>query len=125
MKFCRNDSGSVTIEFVLWLPLALFLVMMAVDTTFAFLGLSNMWQVSRETARVMSRYGMDDATATAKAAEAGTFLGVTPTVSVTYSSGDVIVAMSMPADALSPFGVLGFTGDKNITTFVTHTMEPL
>ena len=125
MKFCRDDSGSVTIEFVLWLPLALFLVMMAVDTTFAFLGMTNMWQVSRETARVMSRYGMDDATAEATAASAGTFLGYTPSVSVSYSSGDVLVAMSMPAGALTPFGMLGFTGSQNITTIVSHTMEPL
>jgi len=124
MKFCRDENGSVTIEFVLWLPLALYLVVMAVDATFAFLGLTNMWQVSRETARVMSRYGMSEADAEAQAATSGTFLGITPTVSIAYNSGDVVVAMSMPAQGLTPFGVFGFTSSTNITTVVSHAMEP-
>ena len=124
MKFCRNESGSVTIEFVLWLPLALFLVLLAVDATFAFVGLSNMWQVSRETARVLSRYGMSDSDAIATAEAAGSFIGNTPTVSIAYNSGDVVVAMSMPAAGLTPFGIFGWTPSQNITTVVSHTMEP-
>lgn len=124
MKFLRNESGSVTIEFVLWLPLALYLVLMAVDATFAFLGLTNMWQVARESARELSRYE-DVATVKAKAAMSGSFLGQTPTVDVTPNGGDIVVAMSMPAKGLTPFGVFGFTSSTNITIVVSHAMEPL
>ena len=53
--FGKKEDGSVTIEFVLWLPLLMALVLMATDASVAFMRQSHMWQVSRDTARIVSR----------------------------------------------------------------------
>ncbi len=125
MRFRRDETGSVTVEFVLWLPVVLAILLVAVDVTFAFIGIGNMWQVSRETARVVSRYGMTEATAESWATHQGTFTKTSPSVDVAFETGDVIVTMTMPFAAMVPFGMLGLPDDYIYTTQVRHAMEPL
>lgn len=124
-RFKKDESGAVTIEFVLWLPMVLLLLLMAVDATFAFIGMGNMWQISRETARVVSRYGMSESEAETWAAQQGTFTKQVPTVDVAFDSGDVVVTMQTPIHSLTPFGMLSFGTDYQFTSQVRHAMEPL
>lgn len=125
MRFVKNENGSVTIEFVLWLPVVLLLILTVVDATFAFIGMGNMWQVSRETARIVSRYGMEETAAETWAASQGTFTKSIPDVDVAFETGDVIVTMSTPIHSLTPFGMLSFGTDYAYVTQVRHSMEPL
>lgn len=125
MKFRSDESGSSTIEFVLWIPLVFAFVLIAADASMAFMRQSQMWQVSRETARIVSRYGMDELTAEAFAAAQGTIGETVPVVDVAFGSGDVTVSMQMPTAALAPFGILTFVASDVTTTRVTHAMEPL
>lgn len=124
-SFRRDEEGSVTIEFVLWVPLLLAFLLFATDVTLAFMRQSHAWQVSRETARIVSRYGMDEAAAEAYALENGTMGSSIPAVDVTIGAMDVIVTMSLPTSSLTPFNTLGFVLGDQVTTRVTHTMEPL
>ncbi|WP_177208320.1 TadE/TadG family type IV pilus assembly protein [Tropicimonas isoalkanivorans] len=115
----------MTIEFVLWLPLFALLLLLAADATLAFMRQSQMWQVSRETARVVSRYGMDEQTAEAFAASAAGMGATTPDVDVTLQDAFVTVDMAMPLRAMAPFGILRFVGGDEISVRVTHAMEPI
>ncbi|MFT5304054.1 MAG: hypothetical protein ACI814_004878 [Mariniblastus sp.] len=124
-RFLNDLSGSVTIEFVLWVPMIFFFMLLATDASLAFMRQSQMWQVSRETARVVSRYGMDEAAAESFAASGAKFGSYTTSVDVSFVSGDVIVTMAVPSRALAPFGTLGFLMNEKISTRVTHAMEPL
>ena len=72
-RFVNDLSGSVTIEFVLWVPMIFFFMLLATDASLAFMRQSQMWQVSRETARIVSRYGMDEAAAVSFAASGAKF----------------------------------------------------
>lgn len=125
MRFVRDEDGSVTIEFVLWLPVVFAMLLIAVDATFAFIGMGNMWQTARETARVVSRYGMTEAEAETWAAQQASYTTIAPTVDVAFGSGDVVVTMNMPIRAMTPFGMLGFATTYVHTTQVRHAMEPV
>ena len=124
-SFPRDEDGSTTIEFVLWLPLLVALLLFATDVTLAFMRQSHAWQVSRETARIVSRHGMDEAAAEAFAREKGTTGAGVPEVDVSFDGMDVVVTMSLDASALTPFNTLGLLMGDRVTTRVTHAMEPL
>ena len=91
----------------------------------AFMRQSHQWQVSREAARIVSRYGMTEAQAEAYVAREATVGEVVPTVDVRFDLANVIVETSMPIEAMTPFGTLNFVAGDKITSRVTHTMEPL
>ena len=124
-SFRKEEEGSTTIEFVLWVPLLLTLLLFATDVTLAFMRQSQVWQVSRETARIVSRHGMDVAAAEDYARGIGTIGTSVPEVDVSVNGGDVVVTMSLPSAGLTPFNTIGLLLGDRITTRVTHTMEPL
>lgn len=123
-SFKRDEEGNTTIEFVLWFPLLVFLLLFATDVTMAFMRQSHVWQVSRETARIVSRHGMDEAAAEAFARDKGRMGASIPDVDVSFEGSDVVVVMSLPTATLTPFNTLGLVIGNQVTTRVTHAMEP-
>ena len=123
-RFRLEEDASVTIEFVLWLPLLCFLFLIATDATVAFMRQSQMWQVSRDTARIVSRHGMTTSVAETYARENAAFGNTTPLVLVQTSGTQVMVAIQTPADEMTIFGTLNFALGDNVTTRVIHAMEP-
>ncbi len=123
-RFRREEDAGVTIEFVLWLPLLCFLFLVATDATVAFMRQSQMWQVSRDTARIVSRHGMTQSVAETYARENAAFGSTTPAVLVQTTGTQVIVAIQTPANEMTVFGTLNFALGENITTRVVHAMEP-
>ena len=124
LRFKKDETGSVTIEFVLWLPLLMGLFLIATDATVAFMRQSQMWQVSRDTARIVSRHGMTETAAKDYATLNAAFGATVPFVDVTASGSEVVVAISAPASAMTVFGTLDFVLGADITTRVVHAMEP-
>lgn len=51
--FLCEDQGAVTIEFVLWVPIVLGLLITAIDATTLYVTHTEMWNVARDTARRM------------------------------------------------------------------------
>jgi Flp pilus assembly protein TadG len=49
----RDDRGAVTIEFVLWIPIMVALLVTAIDATTLYVTQTEMWNVARDTARRM------------------------------------------------------------------------
>lgn len=60
--FLRDEKGSVTIEFILWIPLIMALVALVIDATTIYVTQTEMWNVARDTARRMVQ-GMTEAEA--------------------------------------------------------------
>lgn len=54
----KEDSGSVSIEYVLWLPLFILLVFTIVDVSLMFTANARMWDAAREGARRMAIHNM-------------------------------------------------------------------
>lgn len=123
-RFKTDEDASVTVEFVLWLPILCSLFLLATDATVAFMRQSQMWQVSRETARIVSRHGMTDIVARNYAKQNAAFGSNVPEVRVDMIGTDVVVAIEAPASAMTVFGTLNFALGEKITTRVRHAMEP-
>jgi len=50
-RFCRDERGSVTIEFVIWVVPFLFMLAATVDASMLYLTHTEMWNVARDIAR--------------------------------------------------------------------------
>lgn len=51
--FLCEEQGAVTIEFILWMPIVVALLVTAIDGTMLYVTHTEMWNVSRDTARRM------------------------------------------------------------------------
>ena len=52
-QLIRDDRAAVTIEFVLWIPIIVALLVTAIDATTLYITHTEMWNVARDTARRM------------------------------------------------------------------------
>ena len=53
-RFLKDERGSFTIEFVLWVPLFAFLLMVASDASFMYLTMTRMENAARDAVRQVS-----------------------------------------------------------------------
>jgi Flp pilus assembly protein TadG len=125
--FAAGSEGSVTVEFVLWLPVFMSVIMLSTDASVLFMRQSNFWNVSRETARIVSRHGLDAVAAENFAAANARFGDYTPDVAVTVDalSSTVTVRITGDSGMMAPFGVLGFAMGDKVSVQVTPTLEPI
>lgn len=123
-RFMSREDGSTTIEFVLWLPLLVGVLMVAVDASVLYMRQSNLWQVSRDTARIVSRHGMTEGVAEAYARSEVQFGDYVPNVDVEIDGQLVTVTMSASLDQISPLGIFNFAVGEQLVASITHAMEP-
>ncbi len=62
-QFLRDEHGSATIEFVLWVPIFVVILVAATDATVLYLHHTEMWNVSRDVARRVAVGDMSEADA--------------------------------------------------------------
>lgn len=123
-----DESGSITVEFVLWIPVFMVIIALTVDVSLMFLRQSNMWQVAQDTARqVSTRQIRTEANAVLYAIPRATYSGYTPEVRVTIDAGQeaVRVVISVPVKSVGVFGVLNIGGENDLVAVVTHRLEPV
>jgi Flp pilus assembly protein TadG len=124
-EFVTSDDGTSTIEFVLMLPLFIMFLMLVTDASLLFLRHTTLMNVSRDTARIVSRHAMTPPEAKAYAEESASTVTSPATAEITVDSGFVTVVLTANASASAPFGVISFAVDENITVSVISTMEPV
>jgi Flp pilus assembly protein TadG len=126
-SFCRATDGSITVEFVMWVPVFLMIFLAITDASLMFMHQSNFWNVSRDTARIVSRHGLDAEAAEAYARGNAAFGSYSPDVDVVVNeqAATVTVTISGKTAAMAPFGVLGFAVGDRISTRVTQSLEPI
>lgn len=126
-SFLRRDQGSVTIEFVLWLPVLFALVLLTADTSLLFLRHSNFLTISRDAARVVARHGLDAEAAQDWAAEQARIGDYRPEVTVRIDPVADTVTVSIRAEAgrIAPFGMIRFALDDRVGAAVTLVREPI
>lgn len=123
-RFFDREGGAVTVEFVLWLPLLLGILLVAVDASVLYMRQSNMWQVSRDTARIVSRHAMDADAARAYAVLQSKLGDTIPTVDVQIAGPLVTVRMAADLDDLAPIGVFNFALNEQLRAEITQALEP-
>lgn len=126
-SFLRAETGSAAVEFSLWVPVFLAILMLGADASTAFTRQSNLWRLSYETARIVSRHALD-AEAGADFARKRMRIGsYTPEVEVTIDDATQTVTVSVTVDAgeIAPFGILSSTLGDQFSFVVAQTLEPI
>ncbi|MDH5798215.1 MAG: pilus assembly protein [Paracoccaceae bacterium] len=124
-KFARDGEGGATVEFVIWIPFFMGLILMITDVSMLFTRQSNFWNVSRDTARIVARHGMDGAAAAEYAQAHAAFGEFLPEISVEITSTEVTIAISALTAQVAPFGFFSFSDNARISARVTQALEPL
>jgi Flp pilus assembly pilin Flp len=123
-RFMSQENGSTTVEFVLWLPLLVAVLIVAVDASVLYMRQSNLWQVSRDTARIVSRHGMTEAVAEAYARNEAMFGDYVPTVDVQVNGQVVTVTMAASLNEIAPIGIFNFALNEDLVASISHAVEP-
>lgn len=55
INFRKDENGSVSVEFVLWIPIFIFLIAIITDLSIVYVVNANMYDVARDTARRWSQ----------------------------------------------------------------------
>jgi Flp pilus assembly protein TadG len=125
-RFWAAEEGNASVEFTVLLPVFMGLVVFAADTATIFTRQSNMWNVSQQTARIVSRHALDAEAAEDFAAGLLRQGGYTPDVKVDVDADTqiVTVVISAASDELAPFGILSQAMDDRLTVSVSQALEP-
>ena len=125
--FLSAETGSATVEFALWVPVFVAIMLLGADASAAFTRQSNFWSVSYETARIVSRHALDAEAGAAFARKNMQIGSYTPEVAVTIDKVTQTVTVLVTADfgKMAPFGILAIGLDEPLSFAVTQTLEPI
>ena len=127
-----SDGGTVTVEFMLWVPLVFLLIFFAIDVSLIYLKQADMWNVARDSARrlsVSSTYTNGQAQVDAKAQLFNSLQGATVTATGgppnnPSSGANKVVTISIPLCQASLFRVVGcYDNSLTLTARVTMASE--
>jgi len=124
--FLRDEKGAVTIEFVLWVPIFVGLLVLVTDASIIYLTHSEMWNVARDTTRRMTTEQITTKAEARNYAAAHLFLGARTYVIDPDFGGDMNVTIAIGLDDAAIFGfffksILG----QSLVASVTMRREPL
>jgi Flp pilus assembly protein TadG len=100
--FSRNENGGATVEFVLWVPVFVFVLCLVADASLIFGGQAQVLRIVQDSNRAVS-IGRFRTTDEAKAYIESRIGQITPNaeVTVTIASGIVRTVVDMPASDLT------------------------
>ena len=125
--FLRDQRGSQTIQFVLFVPLFMLLLVIVTDASILYLTSSEMENVARDTARRMAAKQLTSETeAEAYAASQLTMYPNTYALSASYDpNGQMVMVISVPVANAMVFGMfLAPLFDEKLEARVTMRAEP-
>jgi Flp pilus assembly protein TadG len=108
-NFGREQRGTITVEFVIWIPVFLVIMAFMADGCLLYLMQADMWSVARDTARRMTTGQMNAEVAHDYAASQMMYPNKPYTITTTAGVDDV-VEISIPVKDASVFGVLAAYG---------------
>jgi Flp pilus assembly protein TadG len=123
-RLWRGERGTVTVEFVLWIPIFLIILAFTADACKLYLTQANMWDVARDTTRRMSIGQYCDATTAQTYAQGQLYFGaLSYTFNVTKGTVDT-VEISTPIASASVFGLLASYGGFSAGTLDAKVVMP-
>lgn len=123
--FLADETGGATIEFVMMVPLFTVILLLLVDASLLFLRQTSLMNISRDTARIVSRYAMTPAEAETYAEANASTAQALAVAQVTIVNGFVTVTITSNARSSAPFGIVSFAVGDNIVGRAISTMEPV
>jgi len=125
-KFLRDEHGSATIEFVLWVPVFVVILVAATDATILYLHHTEMWNVSRDVARRVAVGDMSEADAVNVVGTEMYLYSSAYTVSTSNPTDlDVSIQIQTSIADASVFGFFKPVLGRYLTATVTMRREPI
>lgn len=122
-RFWKQEDGNATVEFVLWLPLIMGIVVGAFDLNIVLMTQNNMYNVARDTARRVSIGELTAAQAQKYALSKLTYMNFDYGVDVTVGK-DVVVQINTNLSDVATLGIMGGHGKYTLDAAVTMRKEP-
>lgn len=127
--FLRQEGGSATIEFVLWLPIVMAVLLLVVDSSMLFLSRSHAMRVLQDTNRLYS-VGQFTGTAAERVTKAQNYAlsrlrGLSPSATATTTESNRVVRTSatMSTKEIAAIGFLGMMIDTTMVVSAEHRVE--
>ena len=125
-QFLRDEHGSATIEFVLWVPIFVVILVAATDATILYLHHTEMWNVSRDVARRVAVGDMTEADAVTVVQNEMFLYSRAYTVATSDPAElDVWIMIQTSVRDASVFGFFEPVMDRYLTAMVTMRREPI
>jgi len=126
--FLGDKKGAVTIEFVLWVPIFVGLLVLVTDASIIYLTHSEMWSVARDTTRRMTTGQITTRDQARDYAAAHLFLGsrtyvIDPT-DPALAEMNITIAIGLDGAAIFGFFFKSILG-RTLVASVTMRREPL
>lgn len=127
--FLRQEDGSSTIEFVLWLPLVMAILLLIVDSSMLFMSRTHAIRVLQDTNRLYS-VGQFTGTPAERITKAQTYAlnrlqGLSPsaTIITTETNRVVRTRATMETAEIASIGFLGMMIDTTLVVSAEHRVE--
>jgi Flp pilus assembly protein TadG len=126
-RFAAAECGNTTVEFTLWVPAFVGVLMLGADASTAFSRQSNLRNVMQETARFISRHALDAEEGEAFVRKRVGLGSYTPDVDIVIDETTQIVTVAVSVDPaeMAPFGLLALVMGDRISVSVSQALEPL
>jgi Flp pilus assembly protein TadG len=123
-RFARCQSGALTVEAVLWVPVYLFLFVFIADVSLIFHGQAKATRIAYDGNRIASVGAFETETETS-AAIRGRIHVFSPqaTVNTTFGSDNVTTTVVMPAADLAAIGLISRIVDLDVTVLSVHMRD--
>jgi Flp pilus assembly protein TadG len=135
--FLRQEGGSATIEFVLWLPIVIAILLLVVDSSMLFMSRSHAMRVLQDTNRLYSVGQFTSNQQDIEAARAerlakardyalSRLRGLSPSATVTAAevgNGVVRTTATMSTKEIAAIGFLGMMIDTTMVVSAEHRVE--
>lgn len=126
-KFLSDERGVMTVDFVVWLPLFVSLLVIVTDASMLYMTQTQMWNVARDTVRRMTTRHIESLTEARCWAKAQ--LAVSSDLTFTVEAGSTLqyntVHITVPMDDASSFGYfIGPVLGESISARVTMRADP-
>jgi Flp pilus assembly protein TadG len=127
LRFARDEDGSTTVEFVLWVPVFLAFMLLVADVSLAFMRQASLLDVSREAAQFVARHALDAPAAEDLAADRAQIGDNSPEVHVDIDAKaqTVTVTILVEMEDLAPFGILQSLHTGPIAIASVQAIEPI
>ncbi|MDO8881502.1 TadE/TadG family type IV pilus assembly protein [Pseudotabrizicola sp.] len=124
-RIWRDERGSATVEFVMMVPVFMALMLLIADASMLYSKQAMLMDISRDTARIVSRYALTAEEAQTHAAKAAGTSASPATAHVSITDGFVTVTVATDAATAAPFGFIKFAISDKISATATVVMEPV
>lgn len=124
VRMARDESGSITVESVLWMPIYLLFFTLIADVSLMFHSQAQATRIVHDANRQAS-VGIYKTSSEMKAAVKERLDDYSPnaTISSTFGPSTVVTTVTMPVSDVAAIGILGKLVRSNITVSLLHLVE--